>query len=255
MIFYFTGTGNSRWVAEKLAKALGENVIDIGKLNRQIDDENEYEYGLDYKYIAKEGEIIGIVFPIHAWMAPGIVMDFLKRINLRKDTYSFAVATCGEEVGYGVDEIVKSCKLKSGYSVVMPNNYLLGINIDSVEVQRNKLDKATIKVQRIATSINNREETLEVYRGRYPFLKSRIANALFVKFGMDSRKYWVEESCIGCGQCEAKCPTGCISLVNKKPVWSSGCIQCMACINCCPVGAIQYGNTTKNKGRYCLKEE
>ena len=71
MIFYFSGTGNSRWVAESLGKRLGDAVEDIADVKIEKEE-----------YTLPEGEILGFVFPVYAWAPPTIVMDFISLLRL-----------------------------------------------------------------------------------------------------------------------------------------------------------------------------
>ena len=56
MIFYFSGCGNSRFIAESIAQALNERLVFIPEAER----ENHFEYTL------AEGERVGFVFPIYS---------------------------------------------------------------------------------------------------------------------------------------------------------------------------------------------
>ncbi len=60
MIFFFSGCGNSRHVAETLAVGLNDTLVFIPEAAR----EGRYEYEL------AEGERLGLVFPIYAWGPP-----------------------------------------------------------------------------------------------------------------------------------------------------------------------------------------
>ena len=71
MIFYFSGTGNTRGVAKQIAEAIGEELLYIPDLIRQ----GHYEFSL------KEGERIGFCFPTHGWQPPHIVRNFIKQIE------------------------------------------------------------------------------------------------------------------------------------------------------------------------------
>ena len=94
--------------------------------------------------IQEEG-FLGFVFPVYAWGAPEIVTDFAKKLkkflenannlkdaadNLEKKTFTFAIATCGEEAGYTLKNFSKIIPLKSSYSLVMPNNYVVGSDLE-----------------------------------------------------------------------------------------------------------------------------
>ena len=65
MIFYFSGCGNSRHVAETIAAGLNDTLIFIPEAAR----EGRYEYEL------AEDERLGFVFPIYSWAPPKLVMD------------------------------------------------------------------------------------------------------------------------------------------------------------------------------------
>ena len=51
--------------------------------------------------------------------------------------------------------------------------------------------------------------------------------------------YAINNSCVGCGACEAQCPVGAISMENNKcEIDPEKCIDCGSCAGQCPVGAI-----------------
>ena len=68
MIFYFSGTGNTRWAAQLLAEAIGEEL-------RYIPD----ELGKTEPYQLKDGERLGFCFPTHGWQPPHIVREFIRK--------------------------------------------------------------------------------------------------------------------------------------------------------------------------------
>ena len=73
MIFFFSGCGNSRHVAETLAAGLNDTLVFIPEAAR----EGRYEYEL------AEGKRLGFVFPIYAWGPPKLVMDFVKKVAVK----------------------------------------------------------------------------------------------------------------------------------------------------------------------------
>ncbi len=74
MIFYFSGCGNSRFIAESIAQALNEQLVFIPEAER----EGHFDYTL------AEDERVGFVFPIYSWCPPQLVMDFVQKLKFTK---------------------------------------------------------------------------------------------------------------------------------------------------------------------------
>ena len=62
MIFYFSGTGNSAWVAERMAEALQDRTVAIAEASVQ-----------ERTYALRADERLGFVFPVYAWGPPKLV--------------------------------------------------------------------------------------------------------------------------------------------------------------------------------------
>lgn len=125
LVFYFTGTGNSLYVARELG---GEHVISIPQALKN----GELEY---------EADEIGIVYPVYGHMPPNIVKDFLKVAKLKAD-YFFAVLTYGNNRGASPevwDEFATSCGYKFNYitTVLMVDNWLHSFDMN----EQIKIDK------------------------------------------------------------------------------------------------------------------
>lgn len=251
MIFYFSGTGNSRWVAGELAEVQNEKLF-------FIPDEIE---SLRYKnkYAVSPGEKIGFVFPVYSWGIPPFITSFIKAINFDYDCppYIFLVCTCGDDTG--LTDIIfrrlldrKNMFCNAGFSVTMPNNYILlpGFDTDSKALETRKLEKASERIKYVNKEISLKTNNLyDFHRGKFAFLKSRIINPLFRKLQVQSRHFHANDNCIRCGLCSKVCPSHNIVL-SPTPRWGNNCLQCLACIHDCPVQAIQYKNITVEKGRY-----
>ena len=65
MIYYFSGTGNSYYVAKALSKSLHDTMQSIESAQS-----------------IKQDEIIGIVTPVYFFGLPDIVKDFLERLSV-----------------------------------------------------------------------------------------------------------------------------------------------------------------------------
>ncbi len=254
MIYYFSGTGNSKWVAGQLAERLGDKVLFIPEMLKTSDPEA-------LRKSCEGAGQIGLVFPIYAWGVPPIVMDFA-RILQRLDgagtpadaPFRFAVATCGEDAGKALRRLSLVFPWNSAYSVVMPNNCVVLMDVDTPEKAADYVEAARERVPQIADHIKARQSEYDVHEGPRAGLRSSVVNPLFTKHMLTPKGFSVEDSCNGCGLCERNCPTGCIKLENGRPVWNGNCLMCMSCICRCPQKAIQHGGDTKKRGRYYFKE-
>ena len=249
MIFYFSGTGNSKWVAESLAGLLHDKTADI------LDSISNGEIIEKLSAGIQEEGFLGFVFPVYAWGAPEIVIDFVKKLGKPEgNAFTFAIATCGEEAGYTLKNFSKIIPLKSSYSLVMPNNYVVGSDLEDEETVLSVLRNAKEEVERMAEELSAKKEVCRVNEGSAAGLKSGLVNFGFNKFARNTKNFYTTDACTGCGLCAKNCPTHTITMENNRPVWGSKCYQCLKCINRCPAAAIQYGKATETRGRYTIEK-
>lgn len=239
MIWYFTGTGNSRWVAEEVARKTGDearSLIGAGAPGASL------------------GEVFGLVFPIHAWSVPRVVSDFLAGLS-GKPQYAFAICTCGEYAGMAMDDLKGRFDLDSIWSVSLPSNYILGRDLEPEGEILEKFRRAEEQTGEIARHILSRDPVTAVHRGTHPRLKTSLLGKGFQAGGRSTRPFQVTEHCTSCGLCERECPAGAIELVEGLPRWTlKSCFHCTACINRCPVEAIEYGSRTRGRRRYRIED-
>lgn len=239
MIFYFSGTGNSAWAARQLARLTGDKANDITNLNQLPD-------------LDSAGQI-GFFFPVYAWGAPEIIVEFAKKLP-RTQSFTFGVCTCGGDAGLAMKQFSKVYPLSSSYSLVMPNNYIIGSDTDNEGEIRQKITAARAELERMAQEIQQQKPVYRVHEGRLAGVKSHLANLGFNKFARSAKPFFAEDRCNGCGLCMRNCPAHAITLRNGKPIWAAQCFQCLRCINECPQQAIQYGKSTAGRRRYTIRE-
>lgn len=244
MILYFTGTGNSRWVAQQLAEATHDTVFNILDLLKEDSIPEELA----------RAETIGVVFPVYAWYAPRAVVHFLSKLRLPDCKYRYAVCTCGDDMGKGMNRLSKRFPLDAAWSVAMPNTYIPMFNLDDDALCHRKIADARRAIASIAGGVLQQKKTWAVHEGGAPWLKTYVLNPLFVRFIISPKGFHVDEGCISCGKCSKACPVENIQMVDGHPVWGKECIHCMACLHICPKNVIQYRKTSQKKGRYHLAD-
>ncbi len=243
MIYYFSTTGNSQWVAEALARETGDRAGSITELVKRG----------EIPPPVRSGEVLGIVFPVYAWAPPRFVVDFVRRLEVEPGAFVYAVATMGEFAGDAVRLLGKSIALDSGYTVKMPANYILMYNRESDKSIAAKIAEARKLIPQIGEGIRAKRREFRLRRGPCPALISALVAPLFSRFARD-RKFAADNRCTGCGLCVKLCPLDNITLENGRPVWHGDCMQCVACIQNCPARAIDYGRATRRRLQYRLDE-
>ena len=247
MIFYFSGTGNSLYVAQKLHESEGGELINIA------DAVNEKQF----KYKIADGEKIGIVFPVYFYGLPTIVAEFMDRLTIESDgsPFVYTVITCGGSIGHADKMIAdrlkqKNLQLNSAFSIKMPSNYVIMYDVPDKEKQNLTLQDAEKQIEKIVESLEvNKKGNFVSNRGYFALLSS-LAYRLYGTY-RKTKKFYATDACTSCGLCEEICPSRAIQLSSGKPRWvNEKCSHCSACINRCPSQAIQYGNATKKRGRY-----
>lgn len=251
MIFYFSATGNTRWIALQIAEAIGEETVYIPDAIRQ----GRYEYTL------KEGERIGFCFPTHGWQPPGIVRRFIARMQVAEsaDSFCWALTTCGDNMGEAMtilnkDLAAKGIKAETLYSVLMPETYIClpFMKTDTEEKVRQKVGTAEARLPGIIDAVRERRRGIvELERGATPRLYSYVIGGYFNSRLVNDEGFAVDaDVCIRCGKCAQVCPVD--NIEGQPPVWlhNGQCTSCLACYHYCPVHAISKGERTKRRGQY-----
>lgn len=250
MIFYFSGTGNTRWVATEIAKAIGEELLFIPDLLR----ENRFEFTL------KEGERLGFCFPTHGWQPPRIVREFIRQLLLdRQPDYCWALTTCGDNMGEAMTILNKELakvglKAETLFSVIMPESYvcLPFMKTDPEDKEHWKIENAERQLYHIISILKDCKRGIEeLEKGATPRLYSYVIGGYFNKRMITDKKFTVDaDVCIRCGKCLKVCPVD--NIKGTPPEWlhTGKCTSCLACYHYCPVHAINYGKITRKRDQY-----
>ena len=244
MILCFSGTGNSNYVAKRIADALDDALVNLNDRIKASDTSS-----------VETGERVIIVTPTYAWRIPRVVRDWLRKTELRDAKQAWFVMTCGSEIGNADKYNRELCAEKAiscmgTAQIVMPENYIAMFSAPQADEARQIVAKAEPDIDRAIDAIQANQPFAPTRNNLYDRFMSGPVNPIFYKFFVKADAFNVSDACIGCGQCAKRCPMNNITLKNGKPLWGKDCTHCMACICYCPVSAIEYGKKSVGQPRY-----
>ncbi len=244
-VFYFSGTGNTEYVARKFAKEVEFNCYCI-------------EENINFVEIIKQNEIITLCFPIHLSSAPIIFVDFVKKYNSYLNSKKL-ILFCTQQFFSGdgarsITEYIDNAKVIYAKHFRMPNN-IVNIPYYSVLTKGN-VNKSVIRVNKQIEEIIN-----DIRKG---VIKNQGFNKYSIKLGLGQREEFykrykirdvkakINDDCVLCNSCVKHCPTKRLKqqkgkIINTK---HSYCTMCMRCVNICPSRAITVLFHNKPKYQY-----
>ena len=116
MVVYFSGTGNSKYVAERIADSLQEKLLCMNERIKSGDTGP-----------VKTGEKLVVVVPTYAWRIPRVVSDWIGQTEFVGAKNVWYVMSCGSSIG-GADIYNRKLSEKKGLKhmgtaqIIMPEN-------------------------------------------------------------------------------------------------------------------------------------
>jgi ferredoxin len=240
-IYYFSGTGNSLWSAQKIAQSIdGEcELINIGDEVRK----NE---------IIVEADAVVLVFPSYAYGLPLCVRCFAQKAVL-KTRYIAAFVTFGSSPGGtlgALRRILKRKKINNCFygRIPAPENYLALFGVQKPDKINRRLSmqrEATEEAVRVI--IERRENSVNTFCPFSGFVWTLFSLGVKILY----KFYRLSGDCNGCGICAKICPVSAITMRDGRPVFSKKCEHCQGCVNICPLRAIQFGRAKFGAPGYC----
>lgn len=239
VILYFSGSGNSKYVAELLAERLEGEAVDLVGFEGEIDV-----------------DCLGIVTACYCNDIPYLARDLLNNLTIKRADYAFYITTAQASSGYcaiSVKGILESKGIALAYTKLfrMLSTFVVTVMPFVGKMESKYVSKEEASLSKIVDDVKG-EKVEKIKCFSYPV--RRVINK-FSYFGMNHlfgvRNKSVSDACIGCGKCAQHCPCGSITLVEGKPSFDKNCTYCFGCAHICPVGAVKFGhNNIKGKKQY-----
>jgi len=252
LIYYFSGTGNTKLAVDIYKEYFNNHRMEVNVI--------EIKYPImDIKL--QDADYLGIFYPIHAFNAPKIVLEFIKKFPHVNDKKYFIVKTSGEPLKINnisslyLKDILR-CKgytLTNEYHYIMPYNMIFRhTDLMAYKMYESLCILAKKDVNEIINGINHKLSYIPF--GRVIAFIFRIEH---IGMNINGRFFKVDKNkCINCLCCEKNCPTNNIIIKDGKFKFLNNCIMCTRCSFNCPKNAISIGilNNWKVNGRYTFKK-
>jgi ferredoxin len=250
LLYYFSGTGNSRKVSEWVAgvareKQIPVEVADISKSDRK------------HTPRPAANTMVGFCSPTHGFNYPPVMVNFIFRFpRASKNNRVFVMNT---RAGMKLSKLFlpglsgmalllaafvllfKGYKIVGMRSIDLPSNWISlhpGLKqkvVESMFVQYKK--KTTV----IAGKILGGKRSFRALWSLPVDLLITPVGFLYYFIGRFflAKTFYASRACDNCGLCIKQCPVQAIRLVDNRPFWSYRCESCMHCLNTCPKRAIE----------------
>lgn len=248
-IFYFSGTGNAKKIAEWMNQYANEKcvlseVVDISKM--------------DVRRVQPfPGEMIGIISPTHGFNYPPLVINFIFRFP--RTAFKNKIFLMNTRAGMKLSKLFLPglsgiALLLSAIVLLMKGYRIVGmrpIDLPSnwISLHPGLKEKVVLSMhercKRISTAfmekmISGKRNYRSLYDLPWDLAISPIAlGYYFIGRFILAKTFYASASCDDCGLCIKQCPVKAIKLVDNRPYWSYRCESCMRCMNNCSKRAIE----------------
>ena len=166
MVLYFSGTGNSRYLARRIAEGLEMPLYD---LNACIKAGNTAP--------VQTGRDVVLVTPTYAWRIPRVVSGWLGKTALTGAERIWFVMDCGSEIGNAAGynrqlAAQKQLKYMGTAQIIMPENYIAMFDAPQAEEARRIVAKAQPDIDRSIAAVREGRLTPAQSEGLAAFMAS-----------------------------------------------------------------------------------
>lgn len=251
IVYYFSGTGNSKNVAQWLCRKAEETGLHTEVLN--IAD-------VDCTGITPPDPqaLVAFTSPVHGFNYPPIMLHFLRKFPGGHNNVLLMNTRAGMLIGKwvtpGLSGITfylaalllwsKGYSIRSMFPVDMPSNWISihpGLNARTVRFLHAKNEESVSKFAGKVVSGGSD------FKGLRDIIQDVLISPISVGYYLAGRfflakTFYSSKNCDDCGACIKGCPVQAIKTVDGRPFWTFSCESCMKCMSNCPKKAIETGH-------------
>ncbi len=248
MILYFSGTGNTKYIAKTLSSKLNDECFDLKNILCEQPSSSFYS-----------SKPFVILSPIYAWGLPKDIINLIKKSIFLGSSNVYVIVTMGENYGRAdkkIKKIILNKKMsyKGFYAITMPNNYFVGFKLNDYQTQLKIIRNSIKEIDYVFQKIKNNDCLIckdKIKTGGFMLrLMSSLIN-FFFNLGVNKiNKFTVSNNCVKCLKCVNFCPMHNIAMEDDKIIFNKKCMSCLGCVSICPTNSIDINHKAKRNGVY-----
>ena len=244
LTLYFSGTGNTKYAAERLSEILAFKCHSI-------------EEDIDFEQIIGEHFRICVCYPIYGSRMPRIFKEFvMKHQKLLK----------GKEIIILITQLIGSGDGARAFVDVFPKNHFSVIYAEHINMPNNvcnffllplkngaenhkMLKRANAKIDKTCKNIKNGKvikRGFNLISRMFGLMQGIFENQMNER----GKKIRIDGDCNACGLCADICSMKNLNLSIGKIKHNDNCTICYRCVNKCPMNAITTFFHSKPKKQY-----
>jgi ferredoxin len=248
IIYYFSGTGNSKNVAEWMSSAASKNNIECSINNiATINQNSTGPFPVD--------SLIAFISPVHGFNYPPVMLGFITRFPKGNNKVILMDTRAGMLIGRfnlpgisGAAFLFSSLILKiKGYSIAGTKSVDLPSNWISLHPGLNERTILKLHERHKANVMDYGEEVLsgkKIFIPVHELILDIIVSPIsigyfFVGRFFFAKTFYASGDCNNCDICVKNCPVNAIVKIDNRPFWSFKCESCMRCMSNCPKRSIE----------------
>ncbi len=241
VVFYFSGTGNTWWVADRIIRHLDAGNINASAVSIDTLTPKKADWWI------KTADLVLFGWPVYGSDLPEPVKRFIDALPVNeKGKHVHLFCTQMGFSGDGAWTAHKRLKAK-GLIVDTAEHFTMPSNMSMFKGFLGTPDEKSIKkiISKAETQVEDYVRRLLMDRarikGRYSLLLGLVQRGPYRLYqGAAQKKVGVDATrCTHCGLCESLCPVHNIT-IQSVPEFAGHCAQCLRCYSFCPANAITF---------------
>ena len=245
IMLYFSGTGNSKYIAELFSQTMGAACYSI--------EENR-----DFTHLIAEEGTIAFCYPVYCSRVPRIMSEFTAKYQKPLENKK-VIILCTQMMFSGDGARAFTDSFPRGFlNVIFAEHITMPNNICNIAVlplaKENKARECVLRARQKVQDICDEIKAGKIRkRGFNPGSRALglIQGVFYPPFKRTSLgRIWIDGDCDLCLLCVSACPMANFQLENGELSTKGNCMACCRCINLCPKKAIAVYLRTKVKKQY-----